>query len=236
MHKKSTGIFPYLLSRVTPKMVSVVWSCPMKNVKTFLLTLSALALLSCSGSGTSSKRDSRIPVSEDAYYAAVKAAPEASYTAARLTAFYDSTQNGEKYIDEKDMTCTYAYDPSHGEWAVEANNLGTYTSTFLDAPNQIEAIHTTLIFQSFETQLGLQSSAISCYVESNSFEAKLTGNFPASKLDSEIEGTLSFTLNLAFNPYGLITSYDCVNTGTFTMEGHRLDYTDHSGFSVSYMS
>lgn len=207
----------------------------MKNVKSFLLTLSAFALLSCSGSGTSSsKKDPRIPVSEEAYYAAVKAAPEASYTAARLTAFYDSSQNGEKYIDEKDMTCTYVYDPSIAGWAIETNGLGTYTGTFKDAPNQIEAIHTTLIFQSFETQLALQSPSISYYVESNSFEAKLTGDFPASKLDPEIEGTLSFTLNLVFNKHGLVTSYDCVNTGTFTMEGHKLDYNDHSGYSVVY--
>ena len=208
----------------------------MKNVNALLLTLSALALSSCGAAASSNaKKDSRTPVSEEAFFEAVKSAPESSFARARLTAFYDSTQNGEKYIDEKDMTCSYSYDASKGAWAVEANNLGTFTSTFIDAPNQYEAMHAKRIFESFEQQLELQSPSVTYYVESG-FAAKLTGNFPASKLDSEIEGTLSFTLNLAFNPYGLITSYDCVNTGTFTMEGHRLDYTDHSGFSVSYMS
>lgn len=205
----------------------------MRFVKPVLFLSSLSLLASCSIGGNSSSKDARRPASEAEYSAKVKDLQDHPYHRATLTAFYETTQNGQKQIDEQNKTCTYVLDERTKDWEIDENALGTYSFTFANHINDISAATAKRVAESFISQLKLSQSSLTYYVEAG-LAIKLTGAFSAANLDSEASGNLSFALNLSFDQYGLLTYYDAVNQGTLTIENQKCDYHDHSGFVVAY--
>lgn len=207
-----------------------------------LLSLLGLVLTSCSfsGGGSSGEAKSSRPdasrsyppeVAESAFESVVDSVPQHSFATAKMTAFYVNVQGGETAIDEVNKTCTYIYD--EGNFDVNENKLGQYTSTFVNAINEVTANRLNALFPSLIRQLELANPQVHYYLEGG-IGASLTGKFDAHKLDAQITGTFDFRLDLSFNEYGLITAYDSHNQGMFAYEGHEFDYNDNNGFVVTY--